>query len=87
MNAEAKTRVVVLTGSYRVTGTVDLIPGARMTDFLTECREFIAITDAEVWDLNGRKLFSSSFMNVNRDRIDLIMPEDTVTQGLGHAAV
>lgn len=56
-----------------------------MTDFLMECREFMAITDAEVWDLNGRKLFASSFMNVNRERIDLIMPEDTVTQGLGRA--
>jgi hypothetical protein len=87
MNSEAKTKVVVLTANYRVTGTIDLLPGARMTDFLMECREFVAITDAEVWDLNGRKLFASSFMNINRDRIDLIMPEDTMTQGLGRAVV
>lgn len=86
MNSEAKTKIVVLTGNYRITGTIDLLPGARITDFLMECREFMALTDAEVWDLNGRKLFSSSFMNMNRERIELIMPEDAVTQGIGRAA-
>ncbi|OHC64669.1 MAG: hypothetical protein A2045_13980 [Rhodocyclales bacterium GWA2_65_20] len=85
MNAETKTKIVVLTGNYRITGSIDLLPGARVTDFLLECRDFMAITDAEVWDLNGRKLFASSFMDVNRDRIELIMPEDTVAQGLGHS--
>ena len=44
MNSEAKTKVVVLTANYRVTGTIDLLPGSRMTDFLLECREFMAIT-------------------------------------------
>jgi hypothetical protein len=80
MNSEAKTKIVVLLGNYRITGTIDLLPGARVTDFLMESREFIAITEAEVRDLNGRKLFASSFLNVNRDRIELIMPEDTVMQ-------
>lgn len=86
MNSEAKTKIVVLMGHYRITGTIDLLPGARVTDFLMESREFIAITDAEVWDLNGRKLFASSFMNANRDLIELIMPEDTVIQGVGRPA-
>jgi hypothetical protein len=86
MNSETKTKVVILMGNYRVIGSIDLLPGARVTDFLMECREFMAITDAEVWDLNSRKLFASSFMNVNRDRIELIMPEDTVTKGVGRSA-
>ena len=85
MNAETKTKIVVLMGNYRIIGSIDLLPGARVTDFLLECREFMAITDAEVWDLNGRKLFASTFMNVNRDRIEFIMPEDTMTQGGGRS--
>jgi len=85
MNAETKTKIVVLMGNYRIIGSIDLLPGARVTDFLLECREFMAITDAEVWDLNGRKLFASSFMNVNRDRIEFIMPEDSMTQGGGRS--
>lgn len=87
MNSETKTKIVILTGNYRITGNIELLPGARMTDFLMESREFMAITEAEVWDLNNRKLFASNFMNVNRDRIELIMPEETVTQGVGHAVV
>ena len=87
MNAETKTRVLVLTANYRIVGKVDLLPGARVTDFLAESRAFIAITDAVVWDLNGRKLFASSFMNLNRERIELIMPEDTVTQDLVKAGI
>ena len=87
MNPETKTKIVILMENYRITGNIDLLPGARVTDFLMECREFMAVTEAEVWDLNNRKLFSSSFMSVNRDRIELIMPEETVTQGVGHTLV
>jgi hypothetical protein len=87
MNTETKTKIVILTGNYRISGSIELLPGARVTDFLAESREFIAITDAEVWDLDNRKLFASTFMNVNRDSIELIMPEDTVTKGAGHSGV
>jgi len=85
MNSAAKTKIVVMMGNYRITGSIDIVPGTRVTDFLMECKEFIAITDAAVWDLNGRKLITSSFMSVNRDRIELIMPEENVTQGIGHS--
>ena len=71
-----KTKVIVLTGHYRITGNIALVPGARVTDFLSESKEFIAVTDAIVWDLNGRHLFSSSFVDVNLERIELIMPEE-----------
>lgn len=87
MNAESRTKVVVLTGHYRIMGSVDLVPGARVTDFLTESRDFFAMTDVEVWALDGRKMFTSGFLNINRDKIELIMPEDAVTQGLGRAVV
>ena len=86
MNSEAKTRIVVMMGNYRITGSIDLIPGARVTDYLMECKDFMAVTDAEVWDSNGRKMMTSSFMNINRNRIDLITPEDKVTQGVGHSS-
>jgi hypothetical protein len=85
MNAETRTKVVVLTGHYRIMGSIDLVPGARVTDFLTESRDFFAVTDAEVWALDGRKMFASGFLNINRDKIELIMPEDAVTQGLGRS--
>lgn len=45
---ENKTRFTILTGTYRVKGFIDLVPGARVTDYLVEAKDFIAVTDAEV---------------------------------------
>lgn len=71
-----KTRVTILTGTYRICGYVDLLPGARLTDFMTEAKDFIALTDAEVWEptLGGRQVFSAPFLNVQRDHIQIIAP-------------
>lgn len=85
MNNEDRTKVMLLTGHYRVTGRIELLQGARVTDFLSESREFIALTGVEVRDLEGRLLFSGGFMSINRNKIELIMPADVVTHGLGTA--
>ncbi|MCX7176697.1 MAG: hypothetical protein NT159_22815 [Proteobacteria bacterium] len=85
MNSEAKTRIIILMNNIRITGSIDLLPGVRISDYLTECREFMAVTDAEVWNLEGRKLLASGFMDVNRGHIDMIMPEDSLTQGFGRS--
>ena len=46
------TSVIILTESYRVTGNVALRPGAsRLTDYIIEAKEFIAVVEAEVRDL------------------------------------
>ncbi len=72
-----RTKVTILTGSYRVKGYIDLIPGARLTDYLREARDFIAVTDAEVWELaiGGRQLMSAPFLDVNREHIQIITPQ------------
>ncbi|MGD9787526.1 MAG: hypothetical protein AB7U30_06190 [Sulfuricellaceae bacterium] len=75
MSGENSTRVTILTGHYRIVGNIDLLPGARVTDYLAEAREFFAVTNAEVWDLDGRKISAGAFMNVNRNRIEVMMPE------------
>lgn len=73
---EARTKVTILTSSYRIKGYIDLIPGARMTDFMAEAKEFIALTEAEVWELEvgGRHLLSTPFLNVSRNHIQVIAP-------------
>ena len=71
-----KTKVTIFTGSYRIKGFIDLIPGARVTDYMAESKPFIAITDAEVYELEigGRQLMSAPFLNVNREHIQVIVP-------------
>jgi len=75
MDADAgKTKVTILTGTYRIKGCIELLPGARVTDYMFEAKDFIAITEAEVWDLADRKIMSAPFINVSRDHIQIITP-------------
>lgn len=74
---ETRTKVTILTGSYRIKGYIDLIPGARVTDYMSEAKGFIAVTDAEVWELavGGRQMIAAKFLNVSRDHIQVITPQ------------
>jgi len=73
---EQRTKVTIFTGTYRIKGYIDLIPGARITDYMAEAKEFIAVTHAEVWDpeLGGRQIIAAPFLNVSRVHIQLIVP-------------
>jgi hypothetical protein len=70
-----KTRVILLSENYRIEGDVHLVAGARLTDYLTEAKAFIAVTNAHVTDHSGREVLSAPFVNVNRDRVEVIVPE------------
>lgn len=73
---QSRTKVTIFTGAYRVRGYIDLIPGARVTDFMTEAKPFIAVTDAEVYELEvgGRHLISAPFINLSRDHVQIVVP-------------
>jgi uncharacterized protein DUF6812 len=77
MTDNTRTKVTILTGSYRIKGFIDLIPGARVTDYVNDAKGFIAVTDAEVWELavGGRQMISAKFLNVSRDHIQVITPQ------------
>lgn len=85
MSTENGTKVVLLTNHYRIVGSIDLYPDARLTDYLAEAKEFFAVTDVEVWDFNGRKVATAKFIDVNRNHVQIIMPEHSVIQGIGKA--
>jgi hypothetical protein len=71
---ENKTRVTILTGTYRIKGFIDLVPGARVTDYLVEAKDFIAVTDAEVWEIGDRRIMAVPFLNVSRAHIEIVTP-------------
>jgi len=76
MAEETRTKVTIFTGSYRIKGYIDLLPGSRVTDYMTGAKEFIAVTEAEVWELEvgGRQLMAAPFLNVSRAHIQVIAP-------------
>ena len=74
-DSENRTRVVILAGAYRIKGEVELLAGARLTDYMIESKDFFAVTDAEVWDLEGRKILTASFINVCRSHVVVVAPD------------
>lgn len=72
---DTKARVVILAGPYRIKGEIDLLAGARITDYMLDSKAFFAVTHAEVWDLEGRKIFAAPFLNVSRASVIVIAPD------------
>lgn len=75
---EMEMKVFIITRHCLITGSISLIKGSRLTDYVISAKPFIAVTDAEVTDHEGRALFSSSFINVHRDHIEVIAPMENV---------
>ncbi len=74
--SDNRTKVTILTSSFRIKGYIELLPGARITDYMREAREFIAVTDAEVWELaiGGRQILAAPFIDVSLDHIQIVTP-------------
>jgi len=73
---ENRTKVTILTSTYRVNGYIELVPGARVTDYINDAKNFIAITDAEVRSPEGRMVLQVPFLNLSRDQIVIVTPGD-----------
>lgn len=77
MSDISHTAVVVLTNEYKITGFIDLMPGSRLTDYITSARSYFAMTDAVVEDVRTSKaMFRGKFVDVNRDSVVMILPAD-----------
>lgn len=70
------TEVMVITPNHRITGRIALVPGARLTDYVREPNQFIAITDVTVCDLEGRKIFTTPFLDLGKHHIEIILPKE-----------
>ena len=73
---EDRMKIIIFTANYRITGVIELFQGARLTDYLIEAGSFIAVTDAPVSDRGNQKIFTTPFVNVHRDNIELILPAE-----------
>ncbi len=73
---EDTTHVVILTKNFRIEGEISLYHGGRLTDYMNKAKQFIAVTNAKVTDHGGKELTSGSFLNLNLNEIEVIIPED-----------
>ena len=73
-----KTQVIVLTRDFRIEGEIDLLPGARLTDFMNETNRFMAVTSARVAGHDGKEILKGTFVNVLVRNIEIILPAEDV---------
>ena len=79
---DPRVKVRIYTPNYRIHGEIAQFAGERLTDYMVSAKPFLAVTRAEVYGSDGRQLFSSRFLNVQRDRIELIVPEEEVREAV-----
>lgn len=70
-----KISVVVITTSVRIVGEMHIVPGGRLLDEVNKEREFLPITGATIYDVQGENIIDTlDFIAVNRNQILLIAP-------------
>jgi len=75
------TAVIVLTRKFKITGYIDLMPGARLTDYIAAVKSFFAVTEAVVEDLaSGKVVLRSKFLDINQQNVDIILPADAIIE-------
>lgn len=67
--------VVIFTRNHKIEGEIYLLMDSRISDELNvRVREFIPVTNARVFSLNGDSLlYTADFVTVNKHAIDLVL--------------
>ncbi len=78
--AKRPIRVIVQTEKFRIHGQMHITPSERLKDELNGSDQFVAITDATVYDGAGNISYRSNFLTLNRDFIVWIIPEEEVVE-------
>lgn len=73
-------KVIIFTHHFEVKGYISIYQGVRLTDYMNESNAFISVTNAEVKHhaQAGATLLKSSFLNVRKDDIEIIVPQDAL---------
>lgn len=73
-----KTEVIILTKDFRIEGKIDLVPGARLTDFMNQTTKFMVVTEAVVTTHNKKEILQSDFINLLVSNVEIILPSDSI---------
>ena len=85
---KANVNVLIYVPGFKIFGTIYLPLGGRLTDFLNtkglgaEGEVFIPVTDASIFDISNNSLLHyTPFLNVNKERILFVFPQEESTGG------
>jgi hypothetical protein len=68
--------VLIQTSINRIRGNIYVRPGDRIKDQLDQDDEFLAVTEAILYDVSGEELHRSDFLLVNKAHLIWLAPED-----------
>ncbi len=71
---------IIQTLVSRIRGNMHVRINERVKDELNRGEQFLAITDADVYNLQGQKVDHAECMLINRDHIIWIIPDEENTQ-------
>ena len=78
MDDEGKQKIRIFTRQFEIVGDLHIYAGVRLTDFMNESKDFIAVTDVEVRRPADGTLISAKFLNVRKEEIEIILPEELI---------
>ena len=70
--------IVIQTSKHLIRGKFHVRGVMRVIDELTLEEKFIAVTDAEIINPNGSRLFKTNFVAINRQEILWMAPEENI---------
>jgi hypothetical protein len=68
--------VKIWTDSFIITGEIDTLRDERLTDYIRENKDFIAVTQVRVSDRSEKDLFRTHCLNVSTSHIEIILPAE-----------
>jgi len=67
---------IIQTLVTRIQGNMHVRINERVKDDLNRGEQFLAITDAKIFDLQGEKMYDAEFLLINRDHVIWVIPDD-----------
>lgn len=76
-------KVIIQTSKQKILGTIHIQMDNRLIDELNESIQFLAITDANIFDSENNVIHQSDFLSINTSQIIWVLPiEDEIIEGL-----
>ena len=72
--------VLIQMPTNRIRGNMYVRPGERIKDQINQEEQFLAVTEAILYDLAGEELYRCDFLLVNREYLIWLLPEDQLHQ-------
>ncbi len=69
-------RASIQTLTNRIEGKIYVRAGERVSDELNRSAQFLAVTDATIFDPQGKEICRCPFLTVNCDQIVWLLPEE-----------